>query len=65
LTFRPSPLSITVTEIHHVPAGSLCPFPPRPYCEPPPLIENGSIVTFCDRYEFVSVLVDGRASREG
>ena len=36
-----------------------------PYCEPVPLIENGSIVTFCDRYEFVSVGVSSRAGSQG
>jgi hypothetical protein len=36
-----------------------------PYCEPSPLIENGPIVTFRDRYEFVSVLVNGYTCGQG
>jgi hypothetical protein len=65
LTFGPCPLSITVTDVHHVPAGSLCPTPCRPCCEPVPLVENGSIVTFRDRYEFVSVGVSGGTGGQG
>ena len=48
MTFGGCPLSITVTDVSHVPAGSLCPSIGRPCCEPAPLIENGSTVTFCD-----------------